>query len=320
MNITLDLWSASLYALAMVFASCVVGLPLTAVGSEAISTFGRKTFADKFGQQTMRFGLVMIVATWVALGTQFGLMARDGVLTHPLLAANRELLLAALSLLALGSVLSALSYLQWKKWKKEARGLHLGVGIAGVLSLALAFLAAGFVLRGLVLFPDRPVLTSLPGQASLFWPLWIQWLALSVALSSGLTLAYLLTRRLRDDFGRDYYRYALRFGARWALWPLLALVPLCSWFFFLARSGVHFTAPDILVAAGSRGLTLAAAVICWLAVARSDSPLRLKWAVVLAAALVFVFVLFTLASFTAMLIQFCPELTGQTFVGIWLAP
>jgi hypothetical protein len=81
---------------------------------------------------------------------------------------------------------------------------------------------------------------------------------------------------------------------------------------------VDFLHPEISAAASGRGLSLVLAIVCWLILARSENPLQKKWAILLGTVMIPIFLLFSLASFTAILVQHCPELSGQTFVGLWL--
>jgi hypothetical protein len=129
--------------------------------------------------------------------------------------------------------------------------------------------------------PPLPELLALPAT-SLFWPLLGSSLCLSAGLCGVAALLYLLLRRTRDDFGRDYYVFALKLAARSAAVPLLLLLPCLAWLVAAMPDELKALALTGQTAwAGGIGALLFAACAGGLAlVARSQNPLRLKGLIV----------------------------------------
>ena len=68
-----------------------------------------------------------------------------------------------------------------------------------------------------------------PPGAALFWRVLVEGVALSVYLAGTFTGAYLVRRRGKDDFGRDYYNYTMRLSARIGLWAGVAALVFMIW-------------------------------------------------------------------------------------------
>ena len=90
-----------------------------------------------------------------------------------------------------------------------------------------------------------------------------------------LGMGYLVLRRNRDDFGRDYYRFALPQAARWG--PVL-LVPVAILGAWLGFRGVTWT-PVLTALLAAVGVSALAGVVLLARVIRSRHPLRLKGSV-----------------------------------------
>ena len=56
-------------------------------------------------------------------------------------------------------------------------------------------------------------------SSSMALPMAVMYPLLSMASAAALSCAYLVLRRNRDDFGRDYYNFSLRLAARWGRHP-----------------------------------------------------------------------------------------------------
>ena len=118
----------------------------------------------------------------------------------------------------------------------------------------------------------------LPPIFSSTWLIWPQTLALSLCLAGGSSALYLIHRREKDDFGRDYYNYCLKLASKWACLALLAAVALqltlaaMLWpqVKDLPVRGVFFWGQALSICAS--GL----ACLLWVEVMRSQTPLRLK--------------------------------------------
>jgi hypothetical protein len=194
--------------------------------------------------------------------------------------------------------------------------------VVGIALLVLVLAVKRWVLVHRLAVPEmgfaemlRALLAQPPSSA--LWPAVVQGTALSVAAAGAVGLVYLLLRRRIEDYGRDYYNFALHAAARWALLPGLAQLAALGWLVWALRedlaaagpAGAAWTANPLLllaVAAGALGLIACA---LWLAVRRNRNPLRLK-ATILAA---FVFLGASLACETLMVLRLLPPIPGLPF-------
>jgi hypothetical protein len=181
-------------------------------------------------------------------------------------------------------------------WKalKPAKVLHALIGLLcwlGATATLVLFLGVKRTASAYPdVFPADPTLVSyfdalltIPA-GSYFWPLLAQAVPLSVGMAAGLGLGYLLLRRRDEDFGRDYYAFALRYTARWALCATLLQAVALVWMInnmVMASPVFNLQSPSIIALLVGLGLFLLACV-CWVVVARSATPLRLKPLIVVA--------------------------------------
>jgi hypothetical protein len=157
----------------------------------------------------------------------------------------------------------------------------------------LAFLAALLATGLLVLTPSG---IRLPGELfprdklMLLWAFLLNAAALAAALGPTLGAVYLLLRRSRDDFGRDYYVFGLRslasVGAAGAVISPV-LIAVTAWMAYSGRLGLgHGPAllvlPDVYGCwAAAVGLLLVAAVLLF-RVRAADIPQRRKASILFA--------------------------------------
>lgn len=140
--------------------------------------------------------------------------------------------------------------------------------------------------------PLLPARLAEVGSGSVFLYSLALLVLLGAAAGGGIALIWLILRRARDDYGRDYYAFAARWCGKWAAaggWFSLAALASILWVVtegaFFSALGVHGLhelhggphAPA-LIAAG----LLAVASVLWTAVARSAAPMRHKPGMVLA--------------------------------------
>lgn len=263
--------------------------PLLACGIELTGLAKKQVFYRKTAQHLSVMGLSCGLYILVVLGGTWLLVASRAPET-PL--PDPKALLGTTGLSALAMWLAAnLAYVFTWKSLHEARGLHatlgLAAGVGGLTSLirlilTLLPMAAPVAEAGAPAAPAldlTPLLAPCAGLAVV--------LALALAGTTGLT--YILYRRNRDDWGRDYYTFALKLCAKWAGLALLASLAGLAW--------LGYTALWPHLAEALRGLTLPLSIgagaglvadILLLALWRSTAPLRQKLLVLLAAPLVLV--------------------------------
>ena len=118
--------------------------------------------------------------------------------------------------------------LTWKK-ARDRRGLHIFLGCLGNLGLKYGYWS--LVVAALVFFRDIPLTSPafLPPIRSAWWPLVSLWPVMSLSVAAGMGLFYLMLRRNKDDWGRDYYRFAVPFLGKWQIFSGLGAIGVMLW-------------------------------------------------------------------------------------------
>jgi len=235
---------AAVFWMALALVAVHVGLALAAAGIPCLTalvglrtTKQLKIFIDKFGQQAATFALLGgLWAFLVLLGggtVVFFLSPAEARAAfgfpRPLAAVIVPLLLGAAVFLAYRGLWQSL---------KARKSLHTLLGIAATVLFWLALYASLATLRPLA--TGLPVSgwgeQLLPTGPTVFWRILALSLVLSLHLAGTFTGAWLVWRRGKDDFGRDYYNFTMRLsaGAGFAfgltalalvIWVCLGLMP-----------------------------------------------------------------------------------------------
>ncbi|WP_300163647.1 hypothetical protein [Solidesulfovibrio sp.] len=229
----------------MVLCAAHLGLALAVAGVPTITAVAGlakvkrlKIFIDKFGQQAATFALLGGLWVFVALCAALAAVRFLAPAAAPYFA-GVPLPLAALAGPVVAGAAAFLCYRGlWQRLKAQ-KPLHGSIGFAATLLLWLAFFAGLAMLRPFSLKLPAPTTLAalLPPAVSLFWRFLAEGVALSLCLAGTYTGAWLVWRRDRDDFGRDYYNFTLRLAARVAFvgqilalfamgWIVLGLLPL----------------------------------------------------------------------------------------------
>lgn len=296
-------------ALAVMLVGSSFGIPALAFLSELTGHVRQKVFMDKFAKQTARLGLVFIISICLAVAGIWAVFIyypeNSGSWLNYELFWNFSLYLCLLS-----AALFSLYYFLWDRLKK-IKSLHLCLGALAVLSVK-SFLALLFwaLYREFML-----ILDLFPELDSIFLPILAQIFLISLSAAAVLTLVYLLLRRNRDDFGRDYYRFALGFGAKWAIFFILASPVTCAWLFLVVDNGFDFTYTAIPGAVYAFVLIFMAMVL-W-RIIKSDQPLRNKAAIGLCPILVWIILVFRLVSYLEFMNMISQKPVVHTFVRDW---
>lgn len=270
----------------------------------------RRMFYDKFAQQQARGFLFMLLAFMLPVLPAWGFpfFLTQGTASPEI---PRCFLITGGAGLAF-LCLSASHALPWTRWK-PLRPLHTlyGILLACIQFAGLPLLAGGAALLWILLartWPDTAVLSAslgaMPGYANtgkglltLFLTTPLPWALFAYALFMGLCIAasgsllWLLIRRNRDDYGRDYYAFAMRYGAWWAVASAVAaalghtaLCVVLHGIMVPLQPGLTLAKPVLMAGMA----TLGTATALWLAAARSATPLRHKPGVILAWALLLI--------------------------------
>lgn len=261
--------------------------PLLAFTAEAAYMARHKAFYDKCGMQisqsallTGLFSFVLAVATAVVFFSQNApdMLTPPGVWRFPLFFGPA---FGALLLLFLYSTL-------WNTLRKR-RALHLSLGCL-VMASNIVLLFAGFLLLAASQQVDAPnalwttplplFLTLMKDFASSpqLMLLFFFFLCTGFAAGAGFAQLWLIARRFKADYGRDYYAFAMRFCARSALIFGILATGLAAGAFALL---MHTVPPEFTQPADNGLLLVAAAVplcacLLWFSIAKSDTPLRHK--------------------------------------------
>ena len=261
-------------------ALAALGAPLLAVAGLTVASTRASALPDKLAQQLTRMGALLAVLSAVATAAvwQMGTARWPGLfadLRHWLDQAGSA---PAYALWTVGlfmalSVLSTALNRPLLRRRPLRLCLALATAVAAVGAVLACLNTAGRFVRHLGL--DRGDVPLDP--RALAWPVLADSLALALACAATLGLAYLVLRRNKDDFGRDYYRYALGRAGTWAAAGLGLHVGCLAWLLAAlpqsTRDFVLAQAMPLVLAVTC--LSLAAAALC-LVLARAKSPLRLK--------------------------------------------
>jgi hypothetical protein len=269
---------------AMVLVAVHLGLALAAAAIPCITSLvglrqvkRLKIFIDKFGQQASTFALLGGLWVFVVLCAALAALRFLLPATAPyFLGLPLPLAAWAGPILAGGAAFLAYRGL-WQRLKaKKAR--HAVVGLSASLLLWLAFYAALAATRPLQagLPPDTGPAFLLPPADALFWRLLAEGILLSLGLAGVFTGAWLVWRRDKDDFGRDYYNFTMRLTARAGFAALLASVGAMAWLGLGLLPVVGELSSRLTVAVGLYGTGMLLALVCLGVVMPKENALRHK--------------------------------------------
>jgi MFS family permease len=269
------------YMLAPAFFSL---LGMAALGSPAIAVLGeisaktrKKVFFDKYGQQTAAMGLILTVAMILICGASLGLaMVKFPDLYVEYITPGTPFF-NGLAAIAVFVIAGLLYFSTWKKLR-TAKAAHMALGLVAtfgaIIGLAIivpAKLALNFSLT-------ETTGDALTNTAIMAQPMSAMYALLALSAAAAMSLSYLIIRRNKDDFGRDYYNFALRMAARWALLPMIGFLGCQGWLYSRFPTDIQTLILGTPLAYVWTALVCIGAVCCfiWLFLGRSESPLRLK--------------------------------------------
>ena len=263
-----------------------LGSPVVAVLGEIAAKTKKKVFFDKYGQQTSSMGLVLLLLLLVIEGAGIGVLyVKFPQLIEKFTTPDSPLIPGFMAMGAF--VLLTLPYsLTWKSMRTR-KGLHMTLGMAAALA-AVATIAIVIPAKLMIGLPTETAQAQAQlGVHSMILPMAIMYAILIVATAAGLSCPYLVMRRKKDDFGRDYYNFALKLAARWATLPMLGFLACQGWLFaVLPENFKTMTLGTPLGIVWGAALALGATcALIWILIARSATPLQLKGLTFLAAAL-----------------------------------
>lgn len=270
----------ALACLPLSLALAAAGLPVTSAVLLVNPPKRVKVFRDKYGQQTATLCLLcgLVAAVGIAGGAALVQKSFPAVASFWLGWPLPVMPLALALVLAAGL---ALVYRAAWQALKEKRLAHAVIGCASTAAgWAFAYLFLSF-LRHFVLSASEPGADPsffLPPMESASWLLLGLSLPLSLTLAGAYSTLYLIYRRDKDDFGRDYYNFALKLASKWALFSTLAVLAALAGLFARIWPLVRDlpVRPFFFWGEGVALLCLLMACTLWGLVIRNQNPLRLK--------------------------------------------
>lgn len=283
-ELTISLHSLAV-ALFTICTAAAVGAPLLSLVNELYGWTTRRVFADKLSQQMARLAVLVAFITLVAmgvtlyflLGSILGMHATHSSSFHPSLIVPVGTGLFSLVLL--------LVYTSTFRALRKVKIVHLALILLALVlmlfqhytfALGVDFLTRGSVVRNISDLFGTPLSSHL-------MPFAAQTLLMAPGAAGCMGLIYLLMRRTKDDFGRDYYRWAAPAAAKWALVFPFHFAAL-AWIYSLSPHPARaaFTEPVVLAVLGGALVLCLLAVVLWILVVRSEHPMRLKGRMILA--------------------------------------
>ena len=288
-----ELWAPSLlFGMSACLLLAAVAVPFMSVAALAAALLAKRGLYDRCARQLGRLALAL---AWLAFACAGGLiLTKIRQTAFPPLLADAGL--AAGSALAVAAVLWSVCVRAWQRLRTRPAALCL-LGLAGGLGAALvpvlALLLACMRLTGIDISafsgwqdPLLPARLAEVGSGHLFLSLLSVLVPLGCAAGGGIALIWLVLRRKRDDYGRDYYAFAARWCGKWAAaggWLSLALLACVA---LILSEGTFFSALDLNLGAHARGMAgaglLAVAAALWTGIGLSAAPMRHKPGMVLA--------------------------------------
>lgn len=270
-------------ATALILAACFG--PMIAVVSEKLAVSKKRGFYTKAARQIAEMSLFFgILAAGLLVACVLWIAADEPAIFQfpyrlPLVATGSAI---ALTLAVLGL------YVVLRPRKGPSTTTHNAIGlIAALCSLVALFLCTGMIRRLVHTVPEFSA--ELPWgeqltqffiipSGSLFWPLLLEAVPAGLAFAGAFATVWLVIMRERQDYGRDYYTFALPYCAKWALFATLLAVPAGAYAMLRGEDIMlpelsHL--PSLLLDFLSVILPLLACLI-WSTVIKSEHPMRRK--------------------------------------------
>ncbi|MDO5536785.1 MAG: hypothetical protein Q4F72_04580 [Desulfovibrionaceae bacterium] len=251
----------------------------------ALQVTGVRTKRSAYDKAARQMASLALILGWLLLVVSrvYLFVSSDGYVPQSLLAAIVEL---SWGLFGFAVIASSVHFAVWR-FLANHRGWHsLLAFLAGLNSLASIFAILGS-LRMLVALElpnaDQLSLGMLFNYTVFPSPLYyaaVLAIPLAMAVPAAAGIIWLVIRRKKDDFGRDYYNTITRFVARWGAMAWLPVIVLLGGVVYfelkpLLDSGTEIT-PMTWALLGSRVVPAFLSWICLLCVSRAALPMRFK--------------------------------------------
>lgn len=265
-----------------------IGAPILAVILEITAKARKKIFYDKLAQQITAMALILYFLFIICLGGAAAYFCRKlPWLKEWLINPSSPVMMFYITLAV--ALLGLIPYkMTWKKLKKS-KPLHMCLGFIGMLGGVASIHVATVVMKQFFALlpesatpavPQVPFYTyfmAVPGKAEMF----LVGLYLIMALSFAATAGgfYLVLRRNKDDFGRDYYKFSLPVVSKWALAPTCGmLTAVTGVVYYMINPGFEILYKDLTIAMtfGSALFLIFVCCAVWVVAWKSETPMRHK--------------------------------------------
>lgn len=277
----------SSFGILLMLVPAVLLTPSVAAVTESFTFQKHKAFYSKCARQITQtvFGIGLMLFTILCTGAMITLLQfKPDIMTVEQM--WRPILIVASPMAAM--LLLTIYLSTWSKLKKR-KGTHLFLGfLAAGSCLAILFLILLFLVSlvqpiEIDILWVRPLellreLCAAYFSAPLLWLLTAYLVFTGIAAGLGLSQLWLIMRRYKDDYGRDYYNFAMRYCAKISLVCTLiaTIIGAISIWLLVASSPLIFLQPqDRGVLLIAFGLPISCCVL-WACILKSETPMRHK--------------------------------------------
>jgi len=313
MVLSIPSWAFALLPLAFFVAALFWGAPAVALVSELIGAVTGKPFPARCARQISALAVRGHALGWMCVLIAGGVLWSGSFWQSPWATGNRLMLILAMALPLCGTLALVAYDLGWKG-ARERRLFHILLGC--VANVPIKYGYWGLAGLALLAFRDLPPghPAFLPPASSPLWPLFGLWMPLSLCLAGGLGLGYLVLRRNKDDWGRDYYRYAAPFLGKWQIAGGLMTLAMLVWLFVSLQGVFNLFLPRIFYPGLGSAICLVLAMALSLALCCSENPMRLKGSMAGIIALCYLHCALLVAAICETLTRYVPGWSLPTFV------
>ncbi len=296
--------------LCSLFFLVIIALPIMSISGQTLSLIRQRSAYAKCAKQITQLAFILgwivtllsLYPLWLRVSPPIlALIAQAGVDGQPInylglwepIAASvyLQVHVYGVGLLFAASIFLTIFYCSWANWKNNRVFLQCFALVAAcwytmALYSALCIIHADKALALGTAYPLSLNAFFMPSFGANFWTIVPYILPLSFALAAGLACVWLILRRNKDDFGRDYYAQMLPWCATWArntwlvFWLILLGTTALSWMHMLQEEN-YLSNPEFLRSVAFVLLWLIPGIL-WAIAIRSAHPLRHKATLILA--------------------------------------
>ncbi|SDN67375.1 hypothetical protein SAMN04488516_104104 [Desulfonauticus submarinus] len=250
----------------------------------------KKSVLDKLSNQLARLGFIFLSAITLSIAIICLVPGFQDTAFKSFFIFKQTFLIC----IATAFLLSVAYIFSWKALK-NLKILHILLGFSSLASYKI-FLSGIFLILFNLALPQPKLL---PPLHSLFYPILGQLFILSFVFAISVAWPYLILRRNKDDFGRDYYRFAIKHLSKWNLIMLGASFIPCTIIFLMLKEKFLFSpllGPASMIILGMGLLAILSVILL-----KQNQPLRYKAWFFLAPLPALVILIFRLISYVELI-------------------